>query len=100
MTATSPNVARLELIKQRLVKALNVVTIEILDESHKHAGHIGAKTSSGGHFKLQIVSNSFQGKSAIERHKMIYMALGDAMGRDIHAISISAKTPAEAATNS
>lgn len=97
MTATT-NPSRIELIKQRLEAAFDVVQISIQDESHKHAGHAGAKEHGGGHYKLQIISDNFQGKSAIERHKMIYVALGDAMGRDIHAISISAKTPAEAAT--
>lgn len=96
MTSTI-NLHRIELIKQRLATAMDVAEISVIDESHKHAGHAGAKIHGGGHFKLQIVSNSFQGKSAIERHKMIYAALGDAMEKDIHAISISAKTTAEAA---
>lgn len=99
MTATA-NTQRIELIKQRLQAALDVLQLDIQDESHKHAGHAGAIASGGGHYKVQIISESFEGKSAIERHKMIYVALGDAMGKDIHAISISAKTPAEAATNS
>lgn len=90
--------ARIELITQRLQQALSPQHLEIIDESHLHAGHIGAMESGGGHFKVEVVANSFSDRSKVERHKMIYVALGDAMGKEIHAISISAKTPAEAAT--
>ena len=83
---------------QRLQQALSPQHLEIIDESHLHVGHQGAIESGAGHFKVEVIANSFGDRSKVERHKMIYMALGDAMGKEIHAISISAKTPSEAAT--
>jgi BolA protein len=81
------------IIKQKLA-VLRPEKIEILDESSKHIGHEGAK-NGGGHFLLTIVSGNFYGKSTMERHRMIYAALGEMMERDIHALSIKAYTPEE-----
>lgn len=88
----------IQLIKERLESALEPQVLTIMDESAAHVGHAGARESSGGHYKVHIVSSKFQNQSAVKRHKMVYVALGDAMGRAIHAISINAQTPAEAAT--
>ncbi len=79
-------------IKQKLVDALDVSTIEIIDQTHKHQGH---PQSSGGHFRLIIVSSNFEGLSLIERHRLIYKVLDSMMKKEIHALSISAKIPAE-----
>jgi len=81
------------IIKQKLA-VLRPEKIEILDESSKHIGHEGAK-NGGGHFLLTIVSGNFYEKSTMERHRMIYAALGEMMERDIHALSIKAYTPEE-----
>lgn len=86
---------RIQLIHSRLTEALSPSELDVIDESHLHEGHPGAKESGGGHFNIQIVSEAFLDKSAIERHRMIYMALGDAMGTEIHALSINAQTPQE-----
>jgi BolA protein len=83
---------RIEQIKEGL-KNLNPTKIEIEDEGHLHVGHAGAK--SGGHFKLLIVSESFNDLSQIDRHKLIYNTLNELMKTEIHALSISAKTPSE-----
>lgn len=88
--------ARIRLITERLQLALEPQQLDIVDESDLHLGHPGAK--GGGHYYVKVVSGKFEDKSAIERHKMIYVALGDAMGNAIHAISINARTPAEAVT--
>ena len=80
-------------IKQKLT-FLSPEKIEIIDESRKHIGHEGAK-NGGGHFLLTIVSGNFYKKSTIERHRIIYDALGEMVGRDIHALSIKAYTPKE-----
>ncbi len=74
--------------------ALDPVTIEIHDDSAKHAGHAGAR-SGGGHFRLTIVSPRFAGCRTMERHRLVYDALGPLMKREIHALSISAKSPDE-----
>jgi BolA protein len=73
---------------------LNPVSLEIIDESHQHAGHAGAR-DGGGHYRLQIVTLQFAGKNTLARHRMIYSALGEMMKREIHALNIQANTPDE-----
>ena len=68
--------------------------LEIIDESHKHAGHTGAR-DGGGHFVVRIVSTHFAGKSTMARHRMIYSAMGDLMKREIHALTLLALAPDE-----
>lgn len=74
---------------------LDPVAIEIEDDSARHAGHAGAK-SGGGHYNLDIISDAFDGKNTVARHRMIYAALGDMMKGEIHALAIRAKTAEEA----
>jgi len=74
--------------------ALDPVAIEIIDDSARHAGHAGAR-DGGGHFRLAIVSPRFAGCRTMERHRLVYDALGPLMKREIHALSIDAKTPDE-----
>jgi len=78
-------------MRERLA-VLNPLLVEIIDESHKHAGHAGAR-DGGGHYLLQIVTSEFIGKSTIARHRMIYSALGEMMKCEIHALNIQANTP-------
>ncbi len=80
---------RVDLIRERLTAALAPESLEIEDESHKHAGHAGAR-SGGGHFVITIIAPAFNGKSLLERHRMVYQALGEAMHTEIHALSIKA----------
>jgi BolA protein len=80
-------------IQTQLESALKPQSIDIIDESHLHAGH-GAK---GGHYKLHIVADAFSGKSLIQRHRLVYSALNELMKSEIHALSIKAKTPEETA---
>ena len=80
-------------IHERL-SALEPQSVDLLDESGKHAGHAGAK-AGGNHFRLTIVSPRFSGKDPITRHRMIYEALGPLMQREIHALAIQALTPDE-----
>jgi len=80
-------------IRARL-SALDPSQLEIIDESHKHAGHAGAR-EGGGHFVVRIVSAQFSGKNTVARHRMIYYAMGDLMKRDIHALTIQALAPNE-----
>ncbi|MEE9343874.1 MAG: BolA family protein [Gammaproteobacteria bacterium] len=85
---------RIALITDILTNALSPATLNIIDESAKHAGHAGAK-GGGGHFIVEIVSDAFEEKSLIQRHRLVYDALGDAMQTEIHALSIKANTQAE-----
>ena len=90
--------ARVEMIRQRLTEALAPDHLTIIDDSHKHAGHVGAQ-SGGGHFAVTLVSKTFTGKGLLARHRMVYDALGLAMHTDIHALSIRAYTPDEFTTS-
>jgi BolA protein len=85
---------RVTLIRETLTAAFAPTQLDIIDESHLHAGHPGA-ASGGGHFAVTIVSPAFEGKNPLTRHRMVYDALGDAMKTEIHALSLKAKTPAE-----
>jgi BolA protein len=85
---------RVSLIKTRLGKALMPSRLEITDESHKHIGHAGA-ASGGGHFNVTIVSRDFTGKSTLDRHRLVYLAVDDLMRSEIHALSIKALSPEE-----
>lgn len=85
---------RIELIREKLSAALSPESLEIIDRSHEHAGHEGAK-SGGGHFDVIIVADAFNGMGTVQRHRAIYDALGDAMKTEIHALSIRAYTPEE-----
>jgi BolA protein len=73
--------------------ALQPSQLAIRDDSAHHAGHAGAR--GGGHFAIMIVSPRFAGKRNMERHRMVYDALGAMMRSEIHALSIDAKTPEE-----
>ncbi|QIL21749.1 BolA family transcriptional regulator [Thermomonas sp. HDW16] len=89
------NPQRVERIRSLLTEALNPVSLEVADDSHKHAGHAGARGGQG-HFGVDIVSEAFAGKLPLARHRLVYAALGEMMQTDIHALSIRARTPDEA----
>lgn len=81
------------LMRERLA-TLAPESLDIEDESALHAGHEGAK-SGGGHYRMTIVAKQFSGLNTVARHRVVYQALGDLMGRHIHALSINAFTPEE-----
>lgn len=82
---------RIELMRDKLA-VLEPVGLEIIDESHLHAGHAGARDGAG-HYAVRIASPQFAGKSTVARHRMIYSALGEMMQSQIHALNIQADTP-------
>ena len=79
-------------IKLKLSEGLDITSLEIIDESYKHANHA---QSNGGHFKVKIISDDFKDKSLIERHRMVYSILDEMIKKEIHAISIEARTTQE-----
>lgn len=81
-------------IRERLA-VLDPVSIEIDDDSALHAGHAGAR-SGGGHYRLTIVADCFQGKNTVARHRLVYDALGDLMRTRVHALAVRALTADEA----
>lgn len=82
------------MIRQYLEDCFKPTELLLKDQSHLHAGHEGAKEGQG-HFDVTIVSSAFDGKSRIERHRMVYDALGTLVQTDIHALRIKAQTPSE-----
>lgn len=85
---------RVEAIRERLTEQLQPTQLEIVDESHLHAGHAGA-AGGAGHFAVSITADAFNGKSLIERHRLVYMAVDDLMRSEIHALSIKANATDE-----
>ena len=83
-----------ELIRRSLTEALLPELLEIIDNSAAHAGHAGAR-SGGGHYHVTIITEVFEGKSLVQRHQLIYQALGDLMKQEIHALGINALSPSE-----
>lgn len=88
------NSERVSRIEARLRQQLAPDSLDIADESAQHAGHAGAR-SGGGHFAVTIVSGRFEGLNPIQRHRLVYEALGELMKTDIHALSVRALTPKE-----
>jgi BolA protein len=86
---------RIAQIRSLLASSLAPLECEVEDESALHAGHAGA-ASGGGHYRLRLVSSRFEGQPRVARHRLVYDALHDMMQNDIHALAITALTPAEA----
>ncbi len=87
----SSDLPRVAMIRERLEKVFSPTTLEIIDESHKHAGH--ASAGGAGHFRVKITAAAFGGKMALQRHKMVFGAVDDMMQSEIHALSIDASAP-------
>lgn len=87
--------SRVEQIREKLEAALAPLHLEIADDSAAHAGHAGARQSGGGHYTTLIVSAAFEGKSPVQRHQLVYRALGDMLRTEIHALAIKAFSPSE-----
>lgn len=85
--------SRLDRLKERL-QALAPEHLELVDDSHRHAGHAGA-ADGRGHFSVLVVSKRFDGLDTLRRHRLVYDAVGDMMLTDIHALSIQAFAPGE-----
>jgi BolA protein len=81
-------------IEAELRERLAAVHVEVIDESHLHVGHVGAR-DGGGHFRAIVVSMRFEGKAPVQRQRLVYDALEGAMGTKIHALSMKTLTPSE-----
>ena len=84
---------RVERLSERLRK-LEPEHLEIIDDSHRHAGHAGA-ADGRGHFTVVVVSKRFAGMNTVRRHRLVYEVVGDMMITDVHALSIQAHAPGE-----
>ena len=96
MTSRAPIASRSDRLAARLQATLQPVHLEIIDNSHLHAGHAGAEDGRG-HFTVNIISERFSGMPVVRRHRLVYEAVGDLMQTDIHALSIKALAPGEGA---
>jgi BolA protein len=83
---------RIDRIRAHLTAKFEPDELEINDDSHLHEGHAGAKEGKG-HFRVRIVSKRFLNTRPLDRHRMVFQALGDMMDTDIHALSVSASAP-------
>jgi BolA protein len=81
-------------IEAALRRELGADPVLVVDESHLHAGHAGAR-GGAGHFRVVVVSGRFDGKGPVERQRLVYAALADQMGTEIHALSMRTLTPAQ-----
>ena len=84
-----------ELIETRLTNALQPSHLAVVDESHLHAGHAGWREGGDTHYRLDIVSTAFEGKSRIDRHRLVNTALAEAFERGLHALAVKARAPGE-----
>jgi BolA family transcriptional regulator, general stress-responsive regulator len=82
-----------EQLRAVLERELSPLSLQIVDDSARHAGHAGAR--EGGHFTIDVVSGVFSGRPQLERHRLVYAAVAPFMGRGVHALSIRAHSPEE-----
>lgn len=86
-------------MREKLEQALAPASLDVIDDSHKHAGHIlhpgGVEPHGETHFTVKVVSAAFSGKSRIERHRMVNAVLAEDLAAGVHALAIQAKAPGE-----
>lgn len=82
-------------IAEKLTATFQPQSLEVVDESHQHAGHAGHRPGGETHYRVYIVSESFRGKSRLERHRMINAALADELAGSVHALAIHASAPGD-----
>jgi BolA protein len=87
--------AMAERIKTKLERALAPLRLAVLDESHQHHGHAGWREGGQTHFRVDIVSPAFAGKSRLERHRLVNAALAEELAGGVHALAIVARAPEE-----
>jgi BolA protein len=84
-------------IREKLTQAFAPQALEVVNESHRHAGHAGSPGTGESHFSVKVVSAAFAGKSRLERHRMVNAVLAEELAGKIHALAVSALTPEERA---
>lgn len=88
-----------EIIKAKIEASLSSTYVEVINESHKHAGHMGDDGSGETHFRLMVVSSAFENKNRIERHRTIHAILENELQNKIHALALKTYTPDEVKKN-
>jgi BolA family transcriptional regulator, general stress-responsive regulator len=82
-------------IRRKLTEAFRPLRLEILDESHRHKGHAGARPEGETHFRVEIVSAAFAAQSRVARQRMVYQTLAEELRTDVHALSLATLAPGE-----
>jgi BolA family transcriptional regulator, general stress-responsive regulator len=82
-------------IEQKLTDALAPTRLAIVDESHRHAGHAGARPEGETHFRVEVVSAAFAGRSRVARQRLVYAALAEELRTRVHALALTTLTPEE-----
>jgi len=83
-------------IRAKLLAAFAPARLDIVDESHRHVGHAGAREGGESHFRVRVVSAAFEGLGRVERQRRVYAILSDELAGPVHALALELKTPAEA----
>ncbi|HEY1544531.1 MAG TPA: BolA family protein [Xanthobacteraceae bacterium] len=84
-----------DIITEKLTAAFAPASLRVVDESHQHEGHAGHRPGGETHYRLYIVSDVFQGKSRVDRHRMINQTLAGELAGGVHALAIHASAPGE-----
>ena len=84
-----------DIITEKLTEAFAPQSVRVVDESHQHAGHAGHREGGETHFRVYIVSKAFEGKSRLDRHRLINAALAQELAGSVHALAIHATAPGE-----
>ena len=80
-------------IETKLTESFQPASLEVIDESSQHAGHVGARPEGETHFRVEIVADAFAGKNRVDRQRMVYAVLKDELAGPVHALSVSANAP-------
>ena len=82
-------------IREKLTDAFSPAVLDVVDESHLHKGHMGARPEGETHFRVKIVSSAFEGETRVARHRMVTKTLAELMNNPIHALALKTLTPEE-----
>ncbi len=80
-------------ITAKLAQAFSPQALEVIDESHQHAGHSGARPDGESHFRVKIVAKAFRGKSLVDQHRMVNTVLAEELRERVHALAIQSSPP-------
>lgn len=86
-----------EQIRNKLEAALEPLSLEVVDESHQHAGHAGARPGGESHFRVTVTAAAFDGMSRIERQRAVHRILADELAGPVHALAVTAAAPGDSA---
>jgi len=82
-------------IRTKLTERFAPTRLEISDESHRHAGHAGARPDGETHFAVTIVSAAFMGQGRVARQRLVYETLAEELATRVHALSLTTLAPDE-----